>query len=211
MTERYKLLSRAASLRCQDREQSSAEYAGFLLEHERKCATDGFLDSKKYRNPYIVKGGLGINLPPKKGSCLPRPHDRLEANPPVRGKYNSNEHLQQIQFAEKNASRAAEIEYNLFIRMRSAEFKSKKIKSRTNDLQTHLDRLRKENSDQLKRSWALAKKREEELTQQLRKEMSELQKHQHRKEFIYQTLINHRALQKEDQHILEEMQKEYRR
>nr|XP_015201937.1 PREDICTED: uncharacterized protein LOC107077313 isoform X2 [Lepisosteus oculatus] len=163
MTERYKLLSRAASLRCQDREQSSAEYAGFLLEHERKCATDGFLDSKKYRNPYIVKGGLGINLPPKKGSCLPRPHDRLEANPPVRGKYNSNEHLQQIQFAE------------------------------------------------LKRSWALAKKREEELTQQLRKEMSELQKHQHRKEFIYQTLINHRALQKEDQHILEEMQKEYRR
>ncbi|XP_066549291.1 uncharacterized protein LOC136715818 [Amia ocellicauda] len=207
MSERYRVIQQAARISG----AKSEEYADFLLEHERKCGPDGFLDSKKYRHPYLVKGGLGLNLPSKKGSSLSGQQQKAVADRSFTREWNPKEHKHGIEFIEKCVSRAEEAEFKLSSKMHSAEYKSKKMKTRTNDLLAQLDRLRKQNSDQLLRNWVAAKKSEEVLTLQLRKEISELQKYEREKESCYQSLIKHRALQKEDQHILENMQTEHRR
>ncbi|XP_033883237.3 uncharacterized protein LOC117416247 isoform X2 [Acipenser ruthenus] len=165
MSQRYKVIQRADSInRVKTSCENSTDYAGFLLEQERKCGPDGFLDSKRYRNPYL-----------------------------------------------KLVCRAAEIEHKLSSEVHRSEYEWKKQKNQVDDLQAQLCRLRKQNSNQIHRGMAEALRKEEELLWLLSKEESELYKHQSKKENSYGKLINHRALQNEDKHILAEMQKEHRR
>ncbi|XP_033883236.3 uncharacterized protein LOC117416247 isoform X1 [Acipenser ruthenus] len=210
MSQRYKVIQRADSInRVKTSCENSTDYAGFLLEQERKCGPDGFLDSKRYRNPYLVRERLVKKLQTNRGASLSRPQQKVDLS--SQKEYDLKAHEHGIQCIEKLVCRAAEIEHKLSSEVHRSEYEWKKQKNQVDDLQAQLCRLRKQNSNQIHRGMAEALRKEEELLWLLSKEESELYKHQSKKENSYGKLINHRALQNEDKHILAEMQKEHRR
>ncbi|XP_041118537.1 uncharacterized protein LOC121322505 [Polyodon spathula] len=210
MSQRYKVILRADSInRVKTSCENSTDYVGFLLEQERKCGPDGFLDSKRYRNPYLVRERLVEKLQTNSGASLSKSQQKADLS--FQREYDQKEHERGIQCIEKLVCRAAEIEHKLSNRVHRSEYEWKKQKNQVEDLQAQLHRLRVQNSDQIQRGMVEAHRKEEKLLWLLNKEKSELHKYHSKKENSYWKLINHRALQNEDKHILTEMQKERRR
>ncbi|MGH0139788.1 UNVERIFIED_CONTAM: hypothetical protein FKN15_070099 [Acipenser sinensis] len=175
MSQRYKVIQRADSInRVKTSCENSTDYAGFLLEQERKCGPDGFLDSKRYRNPYLVRERLVKKLQTNRDASLSRPQQKVDLS--SQKEYDLKEHEHGIQCIEKLVCRAAEIEHKLSNEVHRSEYEWKKQKNQVDYLQAQLCRLRIQNSNQIQRGMAEALRKEEELLWLLSKEKSELHK-----------------------------------
>ncbi|XP_028651466.2 uncharacterized protein LOC114647103 [Erpetoichthys calabaricus] len=212
MSQRYKLIQQSERFNglMQSRDEMAKEYTRFLLEQERKCGPDGFVDSTRYRHPFIVRGREGETVMPKLTS-MSRPQKKSGLDPKSKGGAEHKEQEHGIKFMEKVVSRGAETEHSMSNQIRTAEYEWRKQKNRVDDIQYKLLRLREGNLNQIRRSMALAQTEEDQLRWQMNKEKAKLLMYQNAKESSYWKLIHHRALQMENDHTLKEMQKEHRR
>ncbi|XP_029465506.1 uveal autoantigen with coiled-coil domains and ankyrin repeats-like isoform X2 [Rhinatrema bivittatum] len=102
VSQRYRIMIQSNSMSMNN--SDAKEYAEFLQQQERKLGPDGFLDSKKYTNSYVIKSGV---IRSKSLPILNGKHQQTSVDFSTKKPNNLKDQDQRIKFIEhKHEERA---------------------------------------------------------------------------------------------------------